>query len=201
MVGFAGLSRGDLHKFRVMHHVRAFFHLTLCRGLFPVIYRDRKEEVEGSRRELLEFLNLLRLCVSGARVLGEWELTSLYRPSWWVRDVWRRGSYHIDGGFNDSASVVALHYVRGCCGHHVEREILRHPRLCALWAGTRVGGRWLRGEDMIGSDHFAMWMYASRVLRGRLPSPLHNRIMMESYMGRTEASDLYLGWLAQNFVS
>jgi hypothetical protein len=70
-----------------------------------------------------------------------------------------------------------------------------------LWAGVRVGGRWRRGEDVICSDHFAMWMYASRVLRGRLPSFMHNRIVMESYMSRTEGGDLYLGWVAQNFGS
>lgn len=178
----------------------SFFLLTLCRGLFPVIYRDRKEEVEGSRREFLEFMNLLRECVSCSRAFNDWELSSLYRPSWLVRDLYRRGSYFVEG-FTDSASRMALHYVRGCCGHHVERDILRHPRLCALWAGVRVGGRWRGGEDVICSDHFAMWMYASRVLRGRLPSFMHNRIVMESYMSRTEGGDLYLEWVAQNFRS
>ena len=55
-----------------------------------------------------------------------------------------------------------------------------------------MGGRWRRGEGVISSDHLAMWMYSSRVLGGRLPSAMHNRIVMESYFGRTPAMEVYL---------
>lgn len=146
-------------------------------------------------RQFWDYMGCLRSCVSGSTyLLTESDLDHLYRPAWMLREMFRVGTHHVRLP-DDSSSREAMHYVWGCLGHRVERDILRHPRLCALWAGVHHGGRWVRCEDVVGGDHFAMYMYASRVVRGRLPSPLHNRMVMESYLGVTPAMRLYFDHL------
>lgn len=137
--------------------------------------------------EFVEFLNLLRSCVR-MEYLDEVDLLNLYLPKWKVRSMF--SGHFVD--LRDSVTSCAMHYVFACCGHRVERDILKHSRLCALWACVGRGGRWIRAEGVISSDHYAMWMYA-RGLGGRLPSGLHNRIVLES----GPVASLYLDWLAQ----
>ena len=105
---------------------------------------------------------------------------SLILPAYQVRDMYRRGSYH--SRLNSYSGTPVMHYVMGCLGHNVSREIRKHPRLCALWSAVHVGGRWREVEDVISGDHLAMYLYSRHVVCGRLPAEMHNRMVLESYL-------------------
>lgn len=112
-------------------------------------------------------------------------------PWWRVRDMYRVASYSC-GVSDDPVTGVAMHHVRSCLGHNVMCEVRGSARLAALHAVVRVGGRWREGEGVIATDHLAMYMYARRALGGRLPSALHNRMVMESCLGVTAPIRAYL---------
>lgn len=106
-----------------------------------------------------------------SQVLYCWD-NALESP-WRVRD-WYRGS-----GFGDGLEPAVWCVLGPCLGHHLNRGLLlRFPRLAALYAGMFVGERWRPGEDSIGCDGVACCLYA-RVLGGRLPDALHNRMVLE----------------------
>jgi len=114
----------------------------------------------------------------------------LNEPAWRVRGMYRAASYSLDMS-NDPDTDLALHHVRSCLGHNVMNVVRHNARLSALHALVRIGGRWREGEGMISSDHLAMYMYSRKVLCGRLPREMHNRMVMESYVEVTSAMRLY----------
>lgn len=124
----------------------------------------------------------------------------LNEPAWRVRGMYRAASYSLDMS-NDPDTDLALHHVRSCLGHNVMNVVRHNARLSALHALVRVGGRWREGEDMISSDHLAMYMYSRKVLGGRLPREMHNRIVMESYVEVTSPMRLYLEACTKSWVA
>ena len=141
------------------------------------------------------FLADLRLLVQpNVSEISESALSYLYRPVWMVRDMFRTGSYFVKD-LSDSQTKAAMSYVRGCMGHREEKEIIKHPKLSALWAGVHYKGRWKAAEESISNDHFAMYMYASRSLEERLPLAMHNRMVMESYLETSPAMKLYFSYI------
>jgi hypothetical protein len=83
-------------------------------------------------------------------------------------------------------------YVLGCLGHRVPSSLfLGSPYMCVLYSRMFVGGRWLDGEGVISGNDVACLLYARYVVGGELPGFMHNRMVMESYVGCSEAMRVY----------
>lgn len=107
-----------------------------------------------------------------ARVLGAWDSLLLDGLGPVVR--WYRAAGHEFG-----LDPVARAYVGRCMGHRLDRGVVfRHPCVAALCAGMFYGGRWRECEGVVSGDHAACYLYA-RVLGGRLPVAMHNRLVLE----------------------
>lgn len=142
-----------------------------------------------------KFLSDLRVLLMGPSDV-DGVLERVYLPGYYVRDLHRLGSYGVLLN-DDWFGRLSMLYVEGCLGHKVLGELKKSPRLCALWAGVHVGGRWREMESVISGDHLAMYMYSSKVLGGRLPNEMHNRMVMESYLEVTLPMRLYFSsWAA-----
>lgn len=94
----------------------------------------------------------------------------------------------------DRMSPVVEAWLSRCMGHRLDRRlVLCFPRVAVLCAGVFYGGRWGDCEGVLGDDWGACYLYAG-VLGGRLPSALHNRVVLEggmvdSYMVRRYIRD------------
>lgn len=82
--------------------------------------------------------------------------------------------------------------------HCLERILTGYPLACVAYAETVVRGRWVDGEEGIQRNAEALAKYARRVIRGKLPEKLHNRML--SY-GIVDAKDrfvqFYLDFVAE----
>jgi hypothetical protein len=117
-------------------------------------------------------------------------------PLWMAREYYRDGACHVVDPPKDSSSRGADLYVHRCVGHRVrERDMMKYPRLCVLWARRVVEDRWRAAEDAICSDHIAARLYSEFVVGGRLPAAMHNRLVMESYLERDPVLDPYFSSL------
>jgi len=111
-----------------------------------------------------------------SRLLESWE----WLRGWGLGPVVRW--YRAVGHEFDLEPVVSS-YVHRCMGHRLDRRlVLRHACVAALCAGVFEGGRWLECEGVVSGDHAASYLYA-RVLGGRLPPAMHNRLVLEGHLG------------------
>ena len=155
--------------------------------------RTDSERVEFERARYFRFL----VGVRGLVVPREdWDLVSgSFRdadiPLFLARDYYRDGALH-NVGLDDQYTRAAMLYVHRCLGHRVVgRDIMKYPRLCVLWARRVLEDRWREAEDAICSDPYAARLYSEFVVGGRLPSAMHNRLVMESFVVRVPVLDPY----------
>jgi hypothetical protein len=104
---------------------------------------------------------------------------------------WVSHWYRLVGHEFDYEPVVRA-YVMRCLGHRLDRGLVfGFPRLLPVCALVFFGGRWRDCEGVVSGDHGACYLYA-RVLGGRLPVVMHNRMVMESYLGESYFIRRYL---------
>jgi hypothetical protein len=162
--------------------------------------RDDRERVEYERSRYVRFYMGVRGLASSF-VVGDYGYVRSHfidadLPLWMAREYYRDGSCHFVVPPGDLSSVGADLYLRRCVGHRVrERDVMKYPRLCVLWARRVVGDRWRGAEDTICSDHVAARLYSEFVVCGRLPAHMHNRLVMESYLKRDPVLDPYFSSL------
>lgn len=141
----------------------------------PVV--SRKDPAEYLFGELVRGVEALSLLLEDGEggfevMLGSWDRA--FHPSYLVSGWYRRA-----GGLVRMEPVVWA-FVSRCLGHRLDRRlVLRFPRVAVLCAAVFQGGRWRECEGVLGGDRGACYLYA-RVLGGRLPSSLHNRLVLES---------------------
>jgi hypothetical protein len=83
------------------------------------------------------------------------------------------------GGHEFAHEPVEWAYVARCMGHRLDRGLVRRfPRLLPVCALVFEGGRWPWCESVVSGDHGACYLYAC-ALGGRLPVPMHNRLLLE----------------------
>jgi hypothetical protein len=139
-----------------------------------------------SRKEV--FLRAFRHWVSGVRVLSsdligsdDWVFVQ-YLESWqWsCYDPQTVCGWYRSSGLGDEIfSEVVRAVLHRCLGHRLDRRlVLGFPRVAALCSGMFFRDRWLEGEDSIGRDPVACYLYG-KSLGGRLPSHLLNRLVLE----------------------
>ena len=146
-----------------------------------------------SRKEV--FLRAFRNWVGGVRVLSSDLSGSNDRVFEQYLEFWDWSCYdpqtvcgwYRSSGLGDEWEPVVRAVLYRCLGHRLDRHlVLGFPRVAALCSGMFFRDRWLEGEDSIGGDPVACYLYGKR-LGGRLPSHLLNRLVLEhgsSYAAR-----------------
>lgn len=138
---------------------------------------SRKDPAEGLFRELVWGLESLSFRLEDGA--GGFDLMDL---------AWKRAfhpSYLVSGWYRRAGGLVRMDpvvwaFVSRCLGHRLDRRlVLGFPRVAVLCAAVFQGGRWRECEGVLGGDRGACYLYA-RVLGGRLPLALHNRLVLES---------------------
>lgn len=135
-------------------------------------------------RRFLDSLGILswRGCSSKDVELEFSSLVSAFRDVSSER-AWGVAGWYRAGGHEFRHEPVEFAYVARCMGHRLDRGLVRRfPRLLPACALVFEGGRWPWCESVVSGDHGACYLYAC-VLGGRLPVVMHNRLVMESYLG------------------
>lgn len=158
-----------------------------------MLARTDSERVEFERARYFRFLVGVRGLVYPQ---DDWDLVvrsfgDADIPLFMARGCYRDGASHIIG-LDDPYTRAAMLYVHRCLGHRVvDRDIMKYPRLCVLWARRVLEDRWREAEDVICSDPYAARLYSEFVVCGRLPPAMHNRLVMESFLERRPVLDPY----------
>ena len=113
-------------------------------------------------------------------------------PPYMVRSYFRDLGA-VDGRYLSRGTALGS-YLLSCLGHKVCSSVfLGSPYMCVLYSRMFVGGRWRDGEEVISGNDVACLLYARYVVGGELPGFMHNRMVMESYVGCSEAMRVYFG--------
>jgi len=174
---------------------------SLCLGYAVVMYMfasNDRDRVLYERDRYVRFFLGVRGLVSGLSPYGvvRDHFLDADVPLWVARNYYRDGSCHASEISLDSSGGAAMLYVGRCLGHRVrERDVLKYPRLCVLWAKRVLEGRWRAAEGVIGGDHVACRLYSEFVVHGRLPDAIHNRLVMETMLERSPVLDPYFAGL------
>jgi hypothetical protein len=100
----------------------------------------------------------------------------------------------VDTGSVYDACVDAYTFGREPPPEFIE-AISKEPYFAWSWAG-KIGERFIMGEPAIYSDDFYALNYAHRILKSKLPDPIHNRCILRA--GDNIAMKPYLDMLKNN---